>query len=244
MKDNPRQVAYIYIDEMRNGSLPKEEDCNNNYYVFASVVVNEDKLELLRTIHQQIVDKHFQSSGLLKSKSISKSFIWEDIALLFQRVDFYVAYLVVDMNRVPNGLSHSKWSFIKYCNNIITKKRINEYDEIHVRFDKTYQEKFKCELETYMGYKGLQPTLFSNNTFQVVDDMQEEPLLQVADFYAGLIGRYYRNSKKDRQLKLDDIYNANSSRFIPMFLPEEEIPLHTAPLVAGDAFEKRYLILH
>jgi len=52
MKDNPRQVAYIYIDEMRNGSLPKEEDCNNNYYVFASVVVNEDKLELLRTIHQ------------------------------------------------------------------------------------------------------------------------------------------------------------------------------------------------
>jgi hypothetical protein len=42
-----------------------------------------------------------------------------------------------------------------------------------------------------MGKKGFGRDLFSNNTFDIKDDQTEEPLIQIADFYAGCVGKYY-----------------------------------------------------
>lgn len=42
-----------------------------------------------------------------------------------------------------------------------------------------------------MDRHNLLQTLFSNNSFKIKDDIVEEPLVQVADFYAGCIGKYY-----------------------------------------------------
>lgn len=245
------KVVHVFIDEMKNGSLPIEENCNNNYYVYASVVVAHDKLDSLKVIHNEILDKYFKQSRYLKTTKINNKNQWIDIANMLNSIDHYVAYLVVNMDKLEgDGFANSKRSFEKYFQNLINKRFLDLYSETHVTVDATGTKLFQDSLKTYMSKNGFVsdeiPNLFSSvegednpflsqkNSFESKDDKNEEPLLQIADFYAGAIGRYFRKSQKDIALGIDEIYNSIRHKVIPTYFPWNEISLTNVSTLGND----------
>ena len=76
---------------------------------------------------------------------------------------------------------------------------------------------------------GLGRTLFSNNEYRLADDRTEEPLLQLADLYAGIIGRYYCG-KYD--LKKSEFIRNN---FLRSKLSIDWFPKETTSFIAASA---------
>lgn len=232
-----QQIGHIFIDEMKNGSLPIETQCNNNYYVFSAVVISDINIKSMREVLNKIIHSHFRESGFLKSKSISRKTIWIDIANSLKSVPHYVCYLVIDTERLNgDGFKHNKWSFEKYFQNLINKRFLNSYGEVHVTFDKTGNLLFQKSLTDYMERKGFGTNLFYSNTFSVKDDKTEEPLLQLADFYAGIVGRFYRNANIDNYM--EEVYDSIRDRVIPLYFPYNEISLSIANGLSTDEFNK------
>lgn len=234
-----KHVAHIFIDEMKNGSLPVEVNCNNNYYVIAAVVVSADHLQEMKDVHNKIISTYFRQAGFLKSKSISRKSIWTDIANRLKAVPHYVSYLAIDMSKLDGeGLQSNKWSFEKYFQNLINKRFLEIFREVHIVFDKTRSTKFQSSLEHYMQSKGFGTDLFSQNTFKCKDDIAEEPLLQIADFYAGIVGRYYRDAECDKAMGMSDVYDSIRDRIIPLHFPYKEISLRIAQGLSKDEFNQ------
>lgn len=234
-----KHIAHIFIDEMKNGSLPKEVNCNNDYYVIAAVVIAEDHLQEMRNVHTKILSTYFKQAGFLKSKSISRKSVWIDISNRLKAVPHYVAYMAIDMSKLDGeGLQSSKWSFEKYFQNLINKRFLDIFNEVHLNFDRTRSQKFQSSLEQYMQNKGFGTDLFSQNTFKCKDDIQEEPLLQIADFYAGIVGRYYRDAECDKAMGMSDVYESIRDRIIPLHFPYKEISLRIAQGLSKDEFNQ------
>lgn len=232
-----KQAGHIFIDEMKNGSLPTEENCNNNYYVFSAVVVSDEHLQVLRDVHAKIITKHFKQLGFIKSTSISRKGQWLDIANSLKGVSHYVSYLIVDMSKLDGeGFKNNKWSFHKYFQNLINARFLDLYSETHVTFDQTGYNDFQDSLKTYMQSKGFDKTLFSNNSFDIKEDKTQEPLLQIADLYAGIVGRYYRNASKDIKMGMDEIYDSIRDRVIPLHFPYTEVSLRITEGLSVDEF--------
>lgn len=232
-----KQIGYVFIDEMKNGSLPKENLCNNNYYIFSAVVISDKNLQLMRDVLTKIIHTHFREAGVLKSKSISRKNIWIDIANKIKAIPHYGCYLAIDMDRLDgDGFRNSKWSFEKYFQNLINKRFLDEFCEVHVTFDKTRDLPFQQSLTDYMARKGFETNLFFSNTYRIKDDKTEEPLLQIADFYAGIVGRFYRNSERDKYI--EDVYDSIRDRIIPLHFPYNEISLSIAHGLSKDEFNK------
>ena len=87
---------------------------------------------------------------------------------------------------------------------------------------------FKC------GLTGR--TLFSNNTFSLAEDSEEEPLLQYADIYAGSICKYYCNHYTKEQAQ--QIHNIISSHVSIEWYPWESISLFAAENLFSEQFDK------
>lgn len=232
-----KQVGHIFVDEMKNGSLPAEENCNNNYYVFSAVVVSDEHLQAMRAVHAKIISKHFKQAGVLKSKSIARKGVWLDIANSLKEVAHYVSYLAVDRSKLDGeGFRNSKWSFHKYFQSLINKRFLDLYEEAHVTFDQTGTSRFQESLKAYMQEKGFEKNLFENNSFEIKEDKAQEPLLQIADFYAGIVGRYYRNAAVDAQMGMNEIYDSIRDRVLPLHFPYTEISLRIAEGLSKDEF--------
>lgn len=234
-----KQIGHIFIDEMKNGSLPNENLCNNNYYVFSAVVISDKNLLPMRDVLTKIIHTHFRGAGVLKSTSISRKNIWIDIANRLKTIPHYCCYLVIDMERIDgDGLRNSKWSFEKYFQNLINKRFLYEFCEVHVTFDRTGNLPFQQSLKAYMARKGFETNLFDGNTFSIKDDKTEEPLLQIADFYAGIVGRFYRNSERDKLIGIEDVYDSIRDRIIPLHFPDNEISISIAHGLSKDEFNE------
>lgn len=232
-----KQVGHIFVDEMKNGSLPAEENCNNNYYVFSAVVVSSEHLQAMRDVHTKIIAKHFKQAGSLKSTSIKRKGEWLDIANSLKSVMHYVSYLVIDMSKLDgDGFRNSKWSFHKYFQNFINERFLALYHEAHVTFDQTGTSRFQESLKAYMQERGFEKNLFENNSFEIKEDKVQEPLLQIADFYAGIVGRYYRNAPVDVQMGMGEIYESIKGKMISLYFPYNEIPLRIAKELPQDEF--------
>ena len=77
-----------------------------------------------------------------------------------------------------------------------------------------------------MEQRGWGPTLFSNNTYALSDDKTEEPLLQLADFYAGTIGKYYCGKYDEKKS------NVIHDGFIKKIVSIDWFPRNIVPMFA------------
>src|SRR5574344_753858 len=188
-------VVNIYIDESGTPDLEIPKKGNDPYFVYAAVVIKERDVEKAREIHKKVCSK-YHKAGYIKSNHIpndDNGFL-KTISTLTEldALDHIVFVLVIDKSKISEGGLSYKQSFIKYFQRLLSAKLLKDYDEVHVFFDKTGYKDFQDSLDSYMKNHLLDgPTLFSNNTFEVKDDISEEQLIQLADFYAGTIGKYY-----------------------------------------------------
>ena len=221
---------HVFIDETGTPSLDVEKGGVSPYLVYAAVIIESDEIEAARIVLSNIHDKCFKQNRYLKSSHIPNddSGFARTINIFteLKGLKHYVYAVVIDKSKInPNfGLSF-KTVFIKYFNRLIAQHLQSSESDIHIIFDKTGYEEFRLELNNYMEKNGWGPTLFSNNTFTLAEDQNEEPLLQIADFYAGTIGKYYCGKFDEK--KSDVIHNGfikkNTSidwfprQIIPMF---------------------------
>lgn len=233
--------AHIFIDEYGTPELDVSKNGVTPYFAYAAVVMCDSELENARKIHKQVVDKYFNGTHI-KSSNIhndDKGHIKRlNIISDFSSIQHYVVVLLVDKAKIEShGLGYKK-SFIKFFNRLLGEAFRTKYDEIHIHFDKTGRRSFQDELKIYMDETcGIGKTLFSSNTFEIQDDIREEPLIQMADFYAGCIGKYYCGIPNKKHA--DSIHNAIKSSLIIEWFPKEFTNYFGAQSFEADTYNRQ-----
>ena len=233
--------VHIFIDEFGTPALNVNKEGVVPYFAYAAIVIEESELENARAVHQQVVKKYFNGTHI-KSSNIhndEKGHIKRlNIINDFSAIKHYVVALLVDKAKIESeGLGYKK-SFIKFFNRIISEHFKGLYEEIHIHFDKTGRKAFQDELKEYMAsHCGIEKTLFSSNTFEVQDDITEEPLIQMADFYAGCIGKYYCGIPNKKHA--DAIHNAIKSFLFIDWFPIEFSNYFGAQSFDSNAYNKQ-----
>jgi hypothetical protein len=238
--DEPKTVN-VFIDEYGTPSLHTDKAGTTKYFIYAAVVIPESQIETARRIHSEIV-KQDCPAGYIKSSKITNnsSALGKYLGMLtrLKNLEHYVIALIVDKEQIKtdSGLSF-KPIFIKYFQRILSQTLTDCYSEIHIISDKTGDINFQQSLKTYMEDKaGLEPTLFSNNTFNTADDITEEPLLQLADLYVGVLGKYYCGKFDDNHAQV--IHDTIKSRISIEWFPEESIPMFAIASSFNSTFDK------
>lgn len=226
------QSQCVYIDEFGTPDIDTGKEGVIPFLVYAAVVIEENCLPLAREVLDKIYQKYFSQDKYLKSSKITKNRYEKTIGILteLKELKHFVYAIVVDKKKIDNdsGLSY-KTVFIKYFNNIIAQHLKSPEKDIHIVFDKTGDKAFGDSLEKYMEKHGVNATLFSNNTFSLLDDRTEEPLLQLADFYAGVLGKYYCGDFEEKQS------NVIHETFIRKIASIEWFPWNCKPLFVLDS---------
>lgn len=230
-------IAHIYIDEYGTPDLDTTKSGVTPYFVYAAVVIEQAELANARQIHQSILTRYFGGTHM-KSKNIPNDDNGHakrmKILAELSHINHYVVALLVDKEKVDSvGLEHKK-SFIKFFNNLISTQFMGKFDEYHINLDKLGRKSFQESLTEYMGSKGHRQTLFSNNTFCLKDDITEEPLIQLSDFYSGCIGKYYCGNINKNQSEA--IHNTIKSRLFLEWFPKEFINFFGAAAFQNDGF--------
>ena len=232
------QKAYIYIDEIGTTSLNTEKDGTSLYMVYSAVVIAEQSITKARDILTNIIKSISPQRGYLKSKYLDYDKRVKVLTAL-KDLEHYVIALVIDKSKLDkdSGLQY-KQSFIKYFQRLLSKQFFHRYDEFHIYFDKLGYPPFQKALREYMEQRGgIGKTLFDNNTFDLAEDTTEEPLLQLADIYAGTIYKYYCQQSDPNQTKHihDDLLKG---RVTLDWYPWETVTLIAAENIFSEKFDK------
>lgn len=231
--------AYIYIDECGTASLNIEKSGVMPYLVYSAVIIEEKDLSLARQTLQETIKKCNIQQGYIKSQNLKYD---KRIQVLrhFKTFNHYVYCLVIDKAKIDanSGLQY-KQSFIKFFQRLLSKHFQQRYDEFHITFDKLGWPEFQQSLKKYMKDHGLiDQTLFSNNSFDLADDIKEEPLLQLADVYAGTINKYYCQScNKNEANHIHD--NFLRGKLTIEWFPWESVTLVAAQNLFNEEFDKK-----
>ena len=203
------KTAYIFIDESGTPSLDVEKSGVMPYMVYSAVIIEETELENARLTLQKIIKNNNIQQGFIKSSNIHDYNKRVKILASLKDFEHYVIALVIDKSKIDkeSGLQYKR-SYIKYFQRLLSVKFLERFDEFHIVFDRTGRDDFQQSLQQYMEESGIVGrTLFSNNTFKLAEDTQEETLLQYADLYAGTINKYYcQNFDADQAKYIHDNY--------------------------------------
>lgn len=231
--DYSPESVFVFIDEFATPDIEVSKVGNEPLFIYAAVVIKAVDIESARTVLNGLYDKYYKNR-YIKSTRIGNDAngFTRTINTLtdLKSLKHYVRALVVDKSKIDaEGLSY-KQSFIKFFQQILFKKLLETHSEVHVIFDKTGDDIFAESLKLYMEKNlGFGQNLFSNNTFEAKDDEEEEKLLQLADFYAGTIGKYYCGHYDTN--KADVIHNT----FMKSRLSIEWFPREYTSLIAASA---------
>lgn len=186
---------YAFIDEFGDPSLVTEKKGVTNFFIVTAILVDQGLLPQIEKGVESIRKKYFKESEI-KSNKVGKNDkrrlqILNDLSDL----DFHIYSLVVDKNEIQkdSGLKY-KQSFLKFLNGQLYKKLYSTYPDLHVVADEHGRSEFKISFEKYLQENHI-PDLFYRADFRFADS-QSNPIVQVADFFAGTIARLYEPGKK------------------------------------------------
>lgn len=236
------KIAYVFIDEYGTPDLQIGKNGNAPVFVYAAVVIPASEIDNARSIHKNLTTTEF-TGGYIKSSKIKndKNGYAQYLTGLtrLKSLQHYVTALIVDKSKInpSSGLS-IKPIFIKYFQRLLSRTFYETYNEFHIVADKTGSDEFISSLEKYMRETaGIEPTLFSNNTFKMMDDMSEEVLLQFADFYAGAIGRFFCGKFDENHAQT--IHDVIRTRLSLEWFPEQSIPMIAATNGFDSTFDSK-----
>ena len=238
MKGGNLMNTHIFIDECGTTSLKTEKSGVMPYLVYSAVIIEDKDLALARQTLQETIKKCNIQQGYIKSQNLKYD---KRIQVLnyFKKFNHYVYCLVIDKAKIDanSGLQY-KQSFIKFFQRLLSKHFQQRYDEFHITFDKLGWPEFQQSLKKYMKDHGLiDQTLFSNNSFDLADDIKEEPLLQLADVYAGTINKYYcQPCNKNEANYIRD--NFLQGKITIEWFPWESVTLVAAQNLFNEEFDK------
>lgn len=229
--------VHIFIDEYGNNSLHISKDGTPSHFVYTAIVINETSLNKAVILHKHIVDEYFQGT-YMKSSHIgnSENGFQKRIKIIkeLESLDHYVYSLVIDKEKLSNVPFGFKQVFYKFFNKIFAERFKVIHENIHLYLDKFGYPEFQKSLTDYMSSKGFGQNLFSNNSFKLLDDINEEPLIQLADFYSGCVGKNFCVSDYDSRFK--KIYDLIKTRLFVDFYPCEYVNYFGASTYTSEEF--------
>ncbi|MDA8956433.1 DUF3800 domain-containing protein [Flavobacteriales bacterium] len=212
------EKAYIYFDEYGNTHLDTESKSGTfSHFIYTAIVIDENNLEKAIDIRQKVSDNYRQGSPLKSSKKLP---IDKRLKMIteFNELDFGIFSLVIDKRKIDNKNLEDKKTFIKFFQRLFLKQFVNRYKNFEIYFDKTGDKAFKESLYNYVNKRIFSPTLFEpDRKYIIADDKYEEPLIQIADFFSGCVGKIYCVSHKDKDA--DKIFDAINKKLFVDFLP-------------------------
>lgn len=226
---NTSSIVHIYIDEFSTPDLEIDKTGNEQFFVYAAVIIRETDLVAARETLASVISKYYSARGYIKSSKIPKDekgyVLTLNTLTELRALPHSVCALVVDKSKVSrdSGLSYKR-SFVKFFNKLLTRHFVDQYDEFHIVADKTGSQEFQQSLQSYLEQNAnLGRTLFSNNTFDISDDVTGEQLIQLADFYAGTLGRYYCGKYDSKRAEV--INNTLRSKLSILWYPDDYVSL-------------------
>lgn len=226
---NTSSIVHIYIDEFSTPDLEIDKTGNEQFFVYAAVIIRETDLVAARETLASVISKYYSARGYIKSSKIPKDekgyVLTLNTLTELRALPHSVCALVVDKSEISrdSGLSYKR-SFVKYFNKLLTRHFVDQYEEFHIVADKTGSHEFQLSLQSYLEQNAnLGRTLFSNNTFDISDDVTGEQLIQLADFYAGTLGRYYCGKYDSKRAEV--INNILRSKLSILWYPDDYVSL-------------------
>ena len=235
------RIAYVYVDEYGTPSLEIEKAGVTQYFIYTAVIIPSNEIASARLIRESIIKDSFPQQGVIKSATIpnnANGFAKQlDGLTKLNSLSHHVIALIVDKGCISqnSGLS-IKQSFIKYFQRLLSVNFFECFDEFHIIADETGWPEFNRSLESYMrDTAGIEPSLFSNNSFKTSNDITGEPLLQIADFYAGVLGRYYCGKYDENRAMV--INNIVRSRVSIEWFPNDSISIIASSVSFDQSFD-------
>lgn len=212
------EKVYVYVDEFGTHSLNESDPQHITHFIYCSVVIKESNLNKAYEVRQFISD-NFLNGHVIKSgsKALRDKNIERRISILkhlVSELDFVVYCLVVDKKELEGEGFKYKEVFYKFFQKTFFGQLKNNFEEFVIHADNIISPAYASEMKAYLKNK-LGNSLFDN--YSMSDD-KDEPLIQLADFVAGTLGRIFSNSNRHEKWNiLFDIIKEKLST--PLFYP-------------------------
>jgi hypothetical protein len=188
----------IYIDEFGNAHLDLSKKSTFSHFVYTAIVIDKGNIEEAYRKRTEISEKYFQKKPI-KSNSISpdEKGTKKRLKVLNEliKLNFLVFVLVIDKSKLQGAGLVNKDVFYKYFNKIFLKQFAKNFDKFSIYADKLGYPEFQRSLTSYVYEHGIQRDLFNlDRYYQLADDKTDEPLIQLADFISGCMGKIFCGS--------------------------------------------------
>ncbi|MFD2245796.1 helix-turn-helix domain-containing protein [Pontibacter ruber] len=189
------EEVYVFVDEFGTNHLDVEKQGNTSHFIYSALAIKGENINAARKIREKIATIYFQS-GIIKSSRIKNNEAGFNkrlnILKELRELDFLVLSLVVDKKQINSDGLKIKESFYKYFQNLLLGNFTKAFKKFHIYADNIGYPEFRISLTNYINENLVQRNLFEQDRYyQLADDKTEEPLLQLADFISGCVGKIY-----------------------------------------------------
>ncbi len=219
-----KEKVHIFFDEFGNTHLDTEKEGSFSHFVYCAFLIKESDLEKARDIRKQISTGYFQGADI-KSRNIKNDDkgINKRISIIkdINQIDFILYAFVISKAELKGEGLKQKQIFLKYFQKLLILKFADQYSSFKIYADELGYPEFKRSLTEFINRHALQRDLFNpDRTYRLVDDVSDEKLIQLADFFAGCIGKIFCISHIHE--RASEIFDAISNRIYIDFFPYQK----------------------
>ncbi|MBF8965455.1 DUF3800 domain-containing protein [Pontibacter sp. FD36] len=225
------QHVHIFLDEFGNASLNLDKAGTFSHFVMTAVLLDETKLEQARLLRDTISQRFFQGQPIKSSRipNDEKGFRKRlEVLRELRQLDFVVLGMVINKSKLEGaGFDHND-VFYKYFNRIFLKQFPKNFTAFSIHADQLGWPEFRRSLHHYIETKVIQRDLFTpERSYRLVEDKAEEPLVQLADFLSGCLGKIYCTSHSHE--KASALFDLLHDRTFIDFFPFERTDYLLSP---------------
>ncbi|GGD60664.1 hypothetical protein GCM10011514_25760 [Emticicia aquatilis] len=181
-----------YADESGNNSFDFEKQ--STHFIIAAIIIKKENVSKIENEIEQIRKKYFQTGEMKSSKVGDNHQRRLKVLNEISKVDFSIYAIVVDKRELFSEGFKYKGSFYKFLNRLAYTELFRAYPDLHLMVDEHGSNDFMRGFKKYI-LKHHVMDLFTESDFNFIQSPQSV-LIQLADFIAGTLGRYYDESKK------------------------------------------------
>jgi Protein of unknown function (DUF3800) len=232
----------LFLDEFGNTHIDLSKAGTFSHFVYTAIAFKHSDLSEFKNVRDRISKKFFHGS-IIKSSNITndENGFKKRIEVLkeLKKSNFIVYTLIVDKSKLASeGLKYKK-TFYKFFQRIFIEKFAHNYLSFQIFADKVGGSEFQRELFDYINKKAINRDLFhQDRQYNLADDKVEQPLVQLADFLCGCVGKIYCISHQYSQFEV--LFELLSDRLFVEFFPNNFETYNTNTLSNID--EKEVLI--
>lgn len=222
-----KKDTYIFIDEYGTPALNEDE---SPYFIYTGVIIDSSLIkkarETLKEVSQKFNQGSFIKSNRIKNNEKGHRKRLNILNAFHENFAHSVYSLIIYKKELYSPGFNNKRTYIQFFINFFRKRcfphaELFENTCLHIVFDKTGSPEFQENLRRYMNQHFPTGDLFTGHTFETKDDINEEPLLQIADFYSGCIGRMFCDRIPEEQSR--ELYEVISDYIFCDFFPRNRV---------------------